>query len=519
MWAMMQKLRMCFGSGMAAILSNSPSPVDAASCNHPTLVALTLFGEPPRVSLLMSARNRITYFVVIAWMLAGSARADEPSPPPSPPSASAPAVLLFRSGRTARGQIKQTDTHYVVERPVGKIEVPKADVEAVFRELDEVYRYKAKKIDDADPEAHRRLADWCLLENLLDRAVQELERAASLSPDPKRYEALLQGVRRSIESANAAPTPRASDPPVAPAFRPEGSARLTGRALSPELVSRFTIQVQPILARSCGTAGCHDASRRGGLVVRRSSRPSPRTTQQNLDSVLAHVDVENFELSPVLTFAARAHGQAARSPLARGAEDPALATLHDWLRDAVGNAAKQTLATESAAPPADGFLQNPDVISSKPVRPTPSRIRSRMVVPAGAVASTTSPAAAPHAVSQPAAAEKPTTETAPAQSTAIHGATNQPVAPADQSARESVSRPPTETEKVESRGSTTSRKGSESSSSSMPATGETGGARGSAPLKPQPDRRAPAASTRSVDPFDPEIFNRQFSPRPAETGP
>jgi hypothetical protein len=454
----------------------------------------------------MSVRNIFTAAALYVILFGDSVRAADPPPLSSGPAA-APAVLLFRSGRTAQGQVKQTDTHYVVERSVGKIEVPKAHVEAIFHDLDEVYRYKAKRIDDTDPEQHRRLADWCLLENLPDRAVQELERAASLSPDPKRYESLLQGVRRSIEAAKSTPTPREPDPPVEPPIRSEGQARLTGRALSPELVSRFTIQVQPMLARSCGAAGCHDAARHNGLVVRRSPRPSLRTTQLNLDSVLAHVDGDDFELSPVLTFATRAHGQSTNSPLARGAEDPALATLYDWLRDAIGKS-KQSSATESTAAPADGFLLNPDVISNKPVRPTPSRIRSRMVAPAATVASTASPA------SQPAASAK-NAEAVPPQGSAVRGPTQSPPPPlrTDETQEEPVVRAPAE---VESRGSTTKGGSSEYSPSSSSAR-ETAGMRGVAPSRQQP--RTPAGNPRSVDPFDPDIFNRQFSPRPAGNEP
>jgi len=441
----------------------------------------------------MSARNTLTAAVVCACLFGAVALADEPTQP-STQAAGAPAVLLFRSGRTAEGHVTETATHYVVSRTVGKIEVSKADVEAVFNDLDEVYRFKAKKINDSDPDEHRRLADWCLLANLPDHAIKELERAASLSPDPKRYEALLQGVRRSVESAKKAPTTRDPDARPDSVARPAASAGIASGELTPELISRFSIQVQPMLARSCSTAGCHDGARRRGLIVRRSPRPSLRTTQQNLNSVLAHVDPEHFQLSPILTYAVRAHGEAASPPLARGAEDPALATLHHWLRDLVASAAKPAATPEPATATADGFVQNPYIVSNKPVRPTASRIRSRMIAPAA----TSDPAASTTSTTQTAPQPAPPDKTKPTTSTPSP-VPSEPARPVPSDTGATAATPVAPSRAGESSGTQTRN--------TRPTTSKT-----------RSDRTSPAANSRSVDPFDPDIFNGQFAPRPAGDG-
>ena len=67
-------------------------------------------------------------------------RMDDPVPMSS--------VLLFRSGRVVEGQITETETHYVVGRPIGKVEVAKTDIELMAKDLEEVYRYKLGRIND-----------------------------------------------------------------------------------------------------------------------------------------------------------------------------------------------------------------------------------------------------------------------------------------------------------------------------------------------------------------------------------
>src|SRR5437867_2775811 len=79
-------------------------------------------------------------------------------------------VLLFRSGRVVEGRIAETQTHYVVIRPIGTVEVAKTNIELVASDLEEIYRYKLARVNERDPEEHLRLAQWCQFVNLREHA-------------------------------------------------------------------------------------------------------------------------------------------------------------------------------------------------------------------------------------------------------------------------------------------------------------------------------------------------------------
>jgi hypothetical protein len=165
----------------------------------------------------MSFRN--TAFTVLASSLCACAAAldDEPRSTATM-SPSSMRVLLFRSGRALEGEITATDTHYVVVRPVGKVEILKSDIELVAGNLDEVYRYKLERINDRDPDEHIRLAQWCLVVNLRERTIEELERAVELAPDSVRAKGLLENLRRA---------PKPGDKPAETPAKPTGSTPRT----------------------------------------------------------------------------------------------------------------------------------------------------------------------------------------------------------------------------------------------------------------------------------------------------
>lgn len=401
-------------------------------------------------------------------------------------------VLVFRSGRALEGEITETNSHYVVVRPVGKVELLKSDIEFVAQNLDEVYRYKLERINDRDPDEHIRLAQWCLVVNLRDRAIEELERCVALAPNSTRVNAMLENLRRVPRpAANSAqplarqelPTPESTKAPrTYPSFQ---------RELSSAHISAFSVQVQPLLVRSCGTAGCHDATYSGPLVLHGFSRPSQRTTMQNLRSVLAQINPEEPELSPLLVESLRSHGTTQRVPFVKGLNDPAYATLADWVRAVSGKPASKPSSTEPAAdlpaslveqakakPHATGkeTTQSTLVYSNKPIAQTPARLRAGMT-PAN---SPTDASSSHRTGTRDSGSSTNPPEPHPITGTPIRTPTE------SQAATTTPDSKPLPTPRL---------------AESKPRT------------KPAAEEKSTSESYKPVDPFDPNVFNRQFAPR------
>lgn len=439
----------------------------------------------------MSLRNTILTVICSSLCACAVALADEP-PSAVAESNAKTRVLLFRSGRALEGQIAETDTHYVVVRPVGKVEIAKTDVEFVADDLDDVYRYKLERINHESPDEHIRLAQWCLVVNLRARAIEELERCIELAANSTRAKALLENLRRAPKLGDNPSQPPAHQeqpkpesatvPRTYPSFQKE---------LTPSHVSTFSVQIQPLLVRSCGTAGCHDVNHPGSLVLQGSSRPSQRSSQQNLRAVLAQIDPEDPELSPLLVESLRPHGTARRSPFVPGLNDPAYAKLSDWVRAVSGKPASKPSSiaqtTNSSAAPAEqakpvakatGKETTPPnlVYSNKPIALTPARARAGMTPtnsPADAIAARTL------AKRNDGPAESPT----------------EPQTDGDEPPKTAL----------ESKSDATKP-------DSKPASTDPGS--DAKPVaKPVASTDKPLESYQPIDPFDPEIFNRQFAPR------
>ena len=366
----------------------------------------------------MSYRNGVLIAFASSCLgcaLAFCAHADDPA---DPQSVARPGVLVFRNGRVIEGQILKTESHYVVFRRGGKIEVPRAQVETLAKDLEEVYQKKAERINKSDPEEHVRLSQWCLQVNLYQRAIEELERAGELLSDASRVQAMLETVRR-MQARSATKDPSGHQDPSPPAGLPltthspltksgaggesdlvpvanaatHGQGKSVATAQVPAaLVSSFSVRIQPLLVRSCAAAGCHDLSHARGLALERSSQPTPRTTQQNLRSVLSHIDVNDPENSPLLIQSLLAHGGSRRAALALGVRDPAYQTLLDWVRGAAGRPANKsrsepppakdssaTVAKSAEAQPT-GPDSNPTVTTAGRSEPVPPASRPRETV-------------------------------------------------------------------------------------------------------------------------------------------
>ncbi len=451
----------------------------------------------------MSRRNSL-FSVIFCVVASVAVRGDDAAPANATP-ATQRGVLVFRSGRVVEGEIAETETHYVVVRAVGKIEVPKGDVESVAKNLDDVYRQKAMRLNDRDADAHFKLAQWCLQVNLRERAIAELERSAELSDNPAKVQGILDALRR----APAAPKPKPA-PPVAEVVEPhENTAAAVRHPLekdvTPPLLSTFTVQIQPLLARSCGTTGCHDANHAGSFALQRSTLANQRATQHNLRAALSGIDADEPDASALLAFAARPHPRTERDASSTPLGSAAFTTLNEWIRNVARKSTggpEDVLPAQTATAPGNApVAAQPNVASDDPSTPmnivrsnrpfelTRSRARAGM---------THRPSLG--AKSPPASAPTPTVQTGkqPAPVTNRPAVSAPDASPDAKSGGQPQDVAATPTNRLAPR-----------DRSAHVAT----------PQNAASDKRPAAESYQAVDPFDTEIFNRQFAPRDAATRP
>jgi hypothetical protein len=103
-------------------------------------------------------------------------------------------------------------------------------------------------------------------------------------------------------------------------------------AVDTATLRRFASHIQPMLTNRCGR--CHDANAdesRGFslLLPSAGTRPSSRTTRENLNATLRHVDPDSPEQSELLVKATSDHGGEPAALDARNAK--AIESLRGWL--------------------------------------------------------------------------------------------------------------------------------------------------------------------------------------------
>src|SRR5262249_55917330 len=164
--------------------------------------------------------------------------------------------------------------------------------------------------------------------------------------------------------------------------------------LSTESLALFATRVQPILMNAC--ANCHATGRGGSFKLTRTYQdlgPNRRATQQNLTAVLAQVNLNQPQMSPLLSKAVSQHGDMTQPPL-KGRQAVAYHSLEEWV--------EKTLADNPHLRQQTAAVSGPEVKNEQhPEPPTPRTVPAERgnLAPPPAVAApappTPTPAASP----------------------------------------------------------------------------------------------------------------------------
>jgi hypothetical protein len=317
----------------------------------------------------MSPKNSLLNVGLTAlglYGLAASSVADPglPAPPgqspaaaataaPSSASSSAPAATMLSlvDGRVLPGKIRADASGYSVIQNGGELRFRKELVEGAFGSLQEVYRFKADRVPDRDPDERLKLALWCLTHHLDAEAKAQLLAVLDLSPDNAQIKSMVAkidyGLTRATVRDEGIVRTRAERPGDGrPAEIDEDALRPARKApaavglpvifdlptpLAVKRADEFNRNVHQVLQRHC--ARCHNENYPGEfqlIQVKTRQDWTPNVARANLEAALRMIDPEGAARSELLTRGLVPHGPG-RRPIFRGATDPDYQRVAAWV--------------------------------------------------------------------------------------------------------------------------------------------------------------------------------------------
>jgi hypothetical protein len=264
-------------------------------------------------------------------------------------------VLLLPGDRGLEGDIEKVGEQYRVRRGTSEVWLPADKVVRLCTDWEDAYAFLKTRANLGDPQERLRLAHWCQLNNLPDKALGEAKVALEMRPRHEETRHLVAMLSRSVTTppSPSAKTPAADGVKMRVAPPPSD--------ISSDSFAQFATRVQPILMNTC--VSCHSGGRGGAFQLVRTEGGQRALTQANLAAVLAQVRVDRPALSPLLIKAVSPHGNASNSPIKDRKTIPFRA-LQEWIESLLANnphlkyreAEATTSAPRKAAEP-DAFAQ------------------------------------------------------------------------------------------------------------------------------------------------------------------
>lgn len=218
-------------------------------------------------------------------------------------------VVLLKNGETLDGRISRSGDYYLIVSPTAEVQVRVREVEALCRDVEEVYAKKHALVNTRSADSYLALAQWCIDRQLYGYAARALTDAYRIDDTHPRIELL----ERRMKAAMTPPAPVATPPkPPEPKFNDAELDRAV-KSVSAESLHEFTVRVQPLMMNYCATAGCHGPRAASTFQLERiylNERTDPRIVRSNLHAVLKQVDRAQPAKSPLLNVPITAHGGA-----------------------------------------------------------------------------------------------------------------------------------------------------------------------------------------------------------------
>lgn len=231
-------------------------------------------------------------------------------------------VLLLKNGHAMEGDIERLGTQFCIRHGTSEVWLNADKTVRLCTDWNDAYNYVQTLIKPDDANDRVKLARWCHLHKLTDKALEQARKALELQPGNAEAKLIVTTLERSIQASPKPAIPLSSPVVTAP------KADATVDVASETLVN-FMTRVQPILMNTC--ASCHSTNTAGSFRLERVGEGAQKAaSQRNLAALLPHVDLERPASSPLLVRATTAHGGAAHPALASRDAKP-LQTIQQWI--------------------------------------------------------------------------------------------------------------------------------------------------------------------------------------------
>jgi hypothetical protein len=234
-------------------------------------------------------------------------------------------VLLLKNGQVVEGDIEKVGTQMRVRRGASEVWIA-ADLSArLCADWDDAYVFMQTLIKADSAGDQVRLARWCNMHHMNDRALTHAKLALQLQADHAGAKQIVTLLERSQREPGGKSSPVAASAPATGAAKSTETAFLDVTA---ETSIAFTSKVQPILMNTC--ASCHANGGGGKFALERVSEGGQKVaSMRNLAAVLNYIDMDRPSISPLLVKAVTPHG-ASSPPIKDRSAKPFIA-LKDWL--------------------------------------------------------------------------------------------------------------------------------------------------------------------------------------------
>lgn len=290
-------------------------------------------------------------------------------------------LLLLRNGNLLAGEITLAGDYYIVTgSKASEVRMPKEQVEAVCRDLQDAYTFKLAALHGTGIRSQIEMAEWCLRQRLFDKVETHLAEIADQDAKHPSLAPLQQRLKVARDASEKKETPAEASPAVLPSDLDHVEDNLPAGA-----IEKFTTSVQPLLINRCSAGGCHGAQSPSALQILKpiaGQLMQKRATQRNLFTALKYVDREHPADSPLLKVPLGKHGGS--EPLFDASNKEQLAALAGWIEQVNALASHRPTsikpAMTSLASPGDNPSGDPSNTKHSPItanvspsdRPLPS---------------------------------------------------------------------------------------------------------------------------------------------------
>jgi hypothetical protein len=254
---------------------------------------------------------------------------------------SEPSYLLLKNGNVLKGTARVEKERISVSVDGNStLFVESKQVSFIGPTLESIYQHQRSSIRQWGTGEHWQLAQWCIQQGLIDRAIEHyevLERTAADSPRFKQLEQMLRQALLADESVKqAVHLKMQSNESSLPSIQESNSNTVVqANSESPRLKSvpkdssldvgtvangnkheipgyikkTFENSILPVLVSKCGQSGCHGMLGKSDFhIYQPVGEQAAMTLSRDLDEVLRYIERDRVEESPLLAYATKAHG-------------------------------------------------------------------------------------------------------------------------------------------------------------------------------------------------------------------